>query len=89
LSFIVTPASLDGACTNAAEGYFARLRRAEIGHHHDLAGVYLLRYAQEASWRDDNRRMSNGEQTSRIAGLALKSKPSVDFAGYWQRRKAA
>jgi len=49
----------------------------------------FLRYAQEAGWREDNRRMSNGEQTNRVVGLALKSKPSVDFAGYWQRRKAA
>jgi hypothetical protein len=26
---------------------------------------------------------------SRLAGLAMKRKPSVDFSGYWQRRKAA
>jgi len=74
---------------NWAEEFFSRIRRAEIGHHHHVAGVYLLRYAQEAGWREDNRRMSNGEQTNRVVGLALKSKPSVDFAGYWQRRKAA
>ena len=40
--------SLDGACTNWAEEYFSRLRRAEIGHHHHIAGAYLLRYAQES-----------------------------------------
>ena len=40
--------SLDGACTNWAEEYFSRLRRAETGHHHHIAGAYLLRYAQEA-----------------------------------------
>jgi transposase-like protein len=43
--------SLDGACTNQAEEYFSRLRRAEIGIHHHIAGAYLLRYAQESSWR--------------------------------------
>jgi hypothetical protein len=50
-------------------GYFggSRQRRAEIGHHHHVAGVYLLRYAQEASWREDHCRMANGEQVSRIA----------------------
>ena len=47
--------SLDGACTNMAESFFSRLRRAEIGHHHHVAGAYLLRYAQEAAWREDNR----------------------------------
>ena len=50
------------------------MRRAEIGHHHHIAGAYLLRFAQEASWREDNRRLSNGEQMHRLAGLALKAK---------------
>jgi len=50
--------SLDGACTNMAEEYFSRLRRAEIGIHHHIAGAYVLRYAQENSWREDNRRVS-------------------------------
>ncbi len=77
--------SLDGACTNWAEEFFSRMRRAEIGHHHHIAGAYLLRYAQEASWREDNRRLANGEQVDRVATLAMASKPSVDFSGYWQR----
>jgi hypothetical protein len=38
-----------------------------------------------ASWREDNRRMANGDKVTRLAGLALRRKPSVDFAGYWQR----
>jgi ISXO2-like transposase domain len=58
--------SLDGACTNMAEEYFSRLRRAAIGIHHHIAGAHLLRYAQESSWREDNRRVSNGEQVNRI-----------------------
>lgn len=77
--------SLNGACTNLAEGFFSRMRRAEIGHHHHIAGAYLLRYAQEAAWREDHRRVSNGEQVSRVAALAMMRKPSVDFSGYWQR----
>jgi hypothetical protein len=77
--------SLDGACTNWAEEFFSRMRRAEIGHHHHIAGPYLLRFAQEASWREDNRRLSNGEQVHRVAGLAMAAKQSVDFTGYWQR----
>jgi hypothetical protein len=78
--------SFDGACTNWAEEFFSRMRRAEIGHHHHIAGTYLLRYAQEATWREDNRRVSNGDQVSRLAGLAMGQKQSVDFTGYWQRR---
>lgn len=81
--------SRDGACTNWAESFFSRMRRGEIGHHHHIAGDYLLRYAQEAAWREDNRRVSNGDQVSRLAGLAMSRKPSVDFSGYWQRNKSA
>jgi len=81
--------SLDGACTNWAEEYFSRLRRAEVGHHHHISGPYLLRYAQEAAWREDSRRVANGEQTTRVAALAMARKPSVDFCGYWQRHIAA
>ena len=60
--------SLDGAWTNWAEEFFSRVRRGEIGHHHHIAGPYLLRFAQEASWREDNRRLSNGEQVNWVAG---------------------
>ena len=81
--------SFDGAGTNMAEEYFSRLRRAEAGHHHHIAGQYLLRYAQEASWREDNRRVANGDQLRRVAKLATMKATSVDFVGYWQRRKAA
>ncbi len=77
--------SLAGACTNGAEEFFSRMRRAEIGHYHHIAGAYLIRYAQEASWREDHRRVDNGAQVSRGAGLALAARPSVDFCGYWQR----
>jgi transposase-like protein len=81
--------SLDGACTNWAEEYFSRLRRAEAGHHHHIAGAYLLRYAQEASWREDHRRVSNGDQVARVAALAMSKRTSPDFVGYWQKHRAA
>ena len=76
-----------------AEEYLSRLRRAEIGIHHHaeigihrhIAGAYLLRYAQESSRREDNRRISNGDQVSRVAALAMKRGKSVEFTGYWQR----
>jgi hypothetical protein len=77
--------SYDGACTNWAEEFFSRMRRAEIGHHHHIAGNYLLRYAQEATWREDDRRVDNGSQVRRVTGFALKPANSVDFGGYWQR----
>ena len=81
--------SVDGACTNGAESYFSRLWRGELGHHHHIAGPYLVRYAQEAAWREDLRRVSNGDQVYSVVGLAMRCKPSVDFCGYWQRAQAA
>lgn len=80
--------SQDGACTNWAEEFFSRMRRAEIGHHHHIAGNYLLRYAQEATWREDNRRVSNGEQVQKLSGNALTSGKSEAFTGYWQRHES-
>ena len=41
------PYSKDGASTNQAESFFSRLRRAEIGIHHHIAGLYLGAYAAE------------------------------------------
>jgi hypothetical protein len=74
--------------TNAAEGFFSRMRRAEIGHHHHIAGPYLIRFAQEAAWREDHKRDPNGGQVDRIIALSMKHKPSVDFSGYWQKHLA-
>src|SRR5579863_1967120 len=75
--------------TNNAEGFFSRMRRGEIGHHHHVAGPYLVRFAQEAAWREDHKREANGTQVDRIVALAMANKPSVDFCGYWQRNRAA
>lgn len=75
----------EGVCTNQAESYFSRLRRMEVGTHHHIAGPYLNAYANEASWREDNRRVPNGSQAVMVAGAALASKVSRKWAGYWQR----
>ena len=81
--------SLDGIDSNGAESFFSRMRRAEIGHHHHIAGAYLVRYAQESAWREDHRRVANGVQVRTVATLAMAAPVSVDWCGYWQRSKAA
>jgi transposase-like protein len=73
------------ACTNQAESFFSRLRRAEIGTHHHIAGPYLNAYANEMAWREDNRRVSNGELYLMAADAALKHPKSEQWCGYWQR----
>jgi transposase-like protein len=79
--------SMDGACTNQAESYFSRLRRAEIGQHHHIAGPYLDQYASEMAWREDTRRTPNGAQFAAAAGLAAGHPPSPRWTGYWQRHQ--
>jgi transposase-like protein len=81
--------SHDGACTNQAESFFSRLRRAEIGTHHHFAGIYLAAYAGEMAWREDNRRVSNGELYLTATNAALQHPVSRQWKGYWQRNMAA
>lgn len=73
------------ACTNQAESFFSRLRRAEIGIHHHVAGPYLGAYASEMAWRENNRRVSNGEQYLMTTDAALQHPVSRQWKGYWQR----
>jgi transposase-like protein len=73
------------ANTNQAESFFSRLRRAEIGTHHKIAGPYLAAYAREMAWREDYRRVSNGEQYRMVAHAALIHPASANWTGYWQR----
>jgi hypothetical protein len=75
----------DGACTNQAESFFSRLRRAEIGIHHRISGRYLAAYAGEMAWREDYRRRSNGEQFTLVAGATMAHPVSRIWKGYWQR----
>lgn len=75
----------EGVHTNQAESFFSRLRRAEIGTHHHISGKYLHAYAAEMAWREDNRRVSNGEQYLAVTRAALTHPVSRVWAGYWQR----
>ena len=75
----------NGASTNQAESFFSRMRRAEIGMHHHIAGPYLHAYSSEMAWREDNRRRSNGELYLAMTDAALKHPVSRQWKGYWQR----
>lgn len=74
------------ACTNQAESFFSRLRRAELGTHHSIRKGYLSAYAAEMAWREDHRRESNGAQFIGIAKSAAQHPVSRQWKGYWQRR---
>lgn len=78
--------SHEGACTNQAESFFSRMRRAETGIHHHIAGKYLHAYATEMAWREDARRISNGNQFAMLVTSAAVAPKSTAWCGYWQRR---
>ena len=77
--------SLDGACTNLAESFIARLRLMIRGQHHHASPQYLHQYANHAAWLEDHRRLDNGTLSYRALGLALKHPVSRNWKGYWQR----
>ena len=77
--------SLDGACTNQAESFLARLRRMVSGQHHHVSPRYLYQYATHAAWLEDHRRLDNGALSDRALGLALHQPVSRQWKGYWQR----
>ncbi|MCW5752662.1 MAG: IS1595 family transposase [Alphaproteobacteria bacterium] len=79
----------EDACTNQAESYFSRLRRAEIGTHHHISGKYLSAYAREMAWREDYRRRSNGGLYLMVAAASLAHPVSRQWKGYWQRTSAS
>jgi hypothetical protein len=79
--------SHDGACTNQAESFFSRLRRAKIGIHHHIRRRYLNAYASEMAWRENNRRLSNGDQYLMTLQAVAFHPISERWKGYWQRNK--
>lgn len=66
--------------------FFSRLRRAEIGIHHHVAGDYLQAYATEMAWREDVRRQSNGNQFAMLVSAVAAASKSAQWCGYWQRK---
>ena len=76
------------ACTNQAESFFSRLRRAEIGTHHHISGKFLYAYANEMAWREDTRRVANGDLYRLATAAALAHPVSKVWKGYWQRGAA-
>ena len=77
--------SKDGACTNQAESFLARLRKMVEGQHHHVSPQHLHQYATHAAWMEDHRREDNGRLCQRALGLALAHPVSREWKGYWQR----
>lgn len=77
----------DGTTNNLAESNFARLRRMQYGQVHKFGNEYLANYANEAAYREDTRRWSNGKIFNDIASKCASTKTHRDWCGYWQGNK--
>jgi hypothetical protein len=58
---------------------------AKTGIYHHISGRYLSAYAHEMAWREDNRRLSNGEQYLIAVNASLAHRSRGSGKGYWQR----
>lgn len=74
----------DGTTDNQAESYIARFRRMQIGQHHHFGLANLANYANEAAYREDTRRWSNGKIFTDILTKCAHTRPHRDWCGYWQ-----
>lgn len=77
----------EGANENQAESYIARFRRLVMGQIHHLQRKYLDVYANEVAFREDRRRVSNGNLVQQTISKCLRQGPSHDWAKYWQGNK--
>ncbi|MBG7615328.1 IS1595 family transposase [Brevundimonas sp. BAL450] len=77
---------VDGIHVNLLEAQHSRIRRAERGVYLHISGNHAQRFADELSWRDDFRRVDNGQQFRMIATRALNLSPDAELVGYWQKR---
>jgi transposase-like protein len=77
---------INGIHTNPVEAQHSRIRRGERGVYLHISGAHAQRYADEFSWRDDFRRVSNGQQFRTVLGRAATLRPDAELVGYWQKR---
>ncbi len=77
----------DGTTNNLAESYFSRFRRMQYGQMHRFGNLYLANYANEAAFREDTRRQSNGAIFFEVTKRCAKTRTSSDWCGYWQGNK--
>lgn len=73
--------------TNAMKSFFSRRRRFEATHHH-ISGTYLHRYANDAAWRENNRKIDDRRRTTTVMRAAMRLPQSRFFSGFWQCRSA-
>lgn len=74
----------DGINENQAESFFSRLRRCEYGIVHRITPKYLMDLANEIAWREDTRRITEGERLKDLFQKVFKNGLSRWWRGYHQ-----
>lgn len=74
----------EGVNENQAESYFSRLRRCEYGIVHRITPKYLMDLANEMAWREDVRRLSEGEKLDDLLFKIFRNGLSRWWRGYFQ-----
>ncbi|WP_286364340.1 transposase [Acinetobacter wuhouensis] len=68
---------------NAVKG----LSALQLGQMHKFGVMYLANYANEAAYREDTCRWSNGEIFTDILTKCVQTRTHKDWCGYWQGNK--
>lgn len=76
-----------GVTNNMAESFFSRFRLMQYGQMHKFGNMHLASYANEAAFREDTRRQSNGEIFMEVTKRYAKTRASRVWCGYWQGNK--
>jgi len=76
-----------GITNNLAESFFSRFRRMQYGQMHKFGTLHLAGYANEAAFREDNRRQSTGQIFVKVTKSCAKTRASRVWSGYWQGNK--
>lgn len=78
---------LNGTSTNLAESYWSRFKNMYRGTYRNTGREYLHAYNGECSWREQHKRLSNGDQLLLMMAGALHHPSSPRLRGYYQRHK--
>jgi hypothetical protein len=57
-----------------------------VGQHHHVSPQYLCQFANEAAWKEDQRRLSNGELSRRKLTLRWRMRLAATGLGIGSRR---
>ncbi len=73
-----------GVNDNQAESYFSRLRLYAVGVARRMESKYAMDIAVEMAWRDDTRKLTEGQKLAHLTKAVFSSGLSRWWRGYWQ-----